>query len=140
MAKPCSIDLRERVVARVLAGGSIRAVGAAFDISPSTVSKWSGRFRSTGSVAPGQMGGHKPVMLASHRDFIQGRFTEEPELTLRRLQSELAAHGIKVSYGALWAFVHAEGLSFKKNHVRHRTGPARRRQKAGAMEEISSAD
>ena len=120
MAKPCSTDLRERVVARVLAGQSIRAVGAAFDVSPSSVSKWSGRLRTTGSVAPGQMGGHKPIILTAHRDFIQTRFAQEPELALRALQRELAARGIKVSYGALWAFVHAEGLSFKKNRSRRK--------------------
>jgi putative transposase len=140
MAKPYSTDLRERVVARVLAGDSIRAVGATFDVSPSAVSKWSGRFRTTGSAAPGQMGGHKPLILTAHRDFIQARFTEEPELTLRSLQRELSARGIKVSYGALWTFVHAEGLSFKKNRTRRRAGSAGRCPKASAMEEISGAD
>jgi transposase len=73
MAKPYSIDLRERVVKRTLAGESIRAVGEAFEVSSSAVSKWSGRQRTTGSVAPAQIGGYKPVILAAHRDFVCAR-------------------------------------------------------------------
>jgi transposase len=86
MVKPYSIDLRERVVKRAAAGESIRAVAAAFEISASAVSKWSGRQRATGSVAPAQMGGYKPVILAAYRDFVHARFAEVPELTLRGLK------------------------------------------------------
>ena len=118
MAKPLSLDLRERVVKRALAGQSIRAIGDVLGVSPSAVSKVSSRFRATGSRAPGQMGGHKPVILATHRNFVRARFAEQPELTLRDLQNELAAHGVKVSYGAVWSFVRAEGLSFKKKRRR----------------------
>jgi transposase len=81
MAKPYSVDLRERVVERALAGESIRDVGAVFGVSPSAVSKWSQRFRANGSVAANKMGGHKPVILAAHRDFVLARFAAEPELT-----------------------------------------------------------
>jgi transposase len=137
MVKPYSNDLRERVVKRAAAGESIRAIATAFEISPSAVSKWSGRQRATGSVSPAQMGGYKPVLLAAHRDFVHARFTEVPDLTLRGLQKDLAERGVKVSYGAVWRFVHAEGLSFKKNRGRQRAGSAGRRPAAGAMEKIS---
>jgi transposase len=140
MAKPYSRDLRERVVERALAGESIRDVGARYGVSPSVVSKWSRRFRATGSVAPGQMGGHKPVILAAHRDFVHARFAEAPELTLRDLQKELAAKGIELSYGAIWAFVHAEGLSFKKNRPRRRAGSPGYRAAPGKVEEASGTD
>ena len=59
MAKPYSMDLRERAIARVQAGESVRSVAEALSISPSSVVKWSQRFRVTGSVAPGQMGGRQ---------------------------------------------------------------------------------
>lgn len=137
MVKPYSIDLRERVVKRAAAGESIRSIAASLEISPSAVSKWSSRQRTTGSVAPARIGGYKPVLLAAHRDFVHARFAEAPELTLRGLKEDLAERGVKVSYGAVWQFVHAEGLSFKKNRGRKRAGPARRRPAAGAMEEIS---
>jgi transposase len=123
MSRAFSIDLRERVVSAVDEGEmSCRQAAAHFDVGVSTAIAWVRRFRETGSVEPGQMGGHKPVLLAAHRDFVHARFAAQPELTLRGLQQELADRGIKVSYGAVWAFVHAEGLSFKKNRVRQRTG------------------
>ncbi len=125
MAKPYSIDLRERVVKRAAAGESIRAIAASFEISPSVVSKWCGRQRTTGSVAPARMGGYKLVVLAAHLDFVHARFAEEPELSLRGLKKDLAERrGVKVSYGAVWSFVHAQGLSFKKNRSRKRAGSA----------------
>ena len=38
--------------------------------------------------------------------------------TLRGLVAELAERGLKVDYRTMWAFAHAEGLSFKKNRAR----------------------
>ena len=141
MAKPYSMDLRERVVSAVEEGGlSRRQAAARFEVGVSTVISWVRRYRETGSVAPGQMGGHKPVLLAAHRDFVRARFAEQPELTLRGLQQALADRGVKVSYGAVWAFVRAEGLSFKKNRLRQRTGSPRRCPAPPAMEEVSGAD
>ncbi len=118
MARPLSNDLRERVVARHEAGESIRAVAALFGLAPSTVSKWAQRFRRTGSVKPAKFGGHRRPLLEPHRSWIRARYAEKPELTLEGLRAELAARGIRVSYGAVRAFVHGEGLSFKKNRVR----------------------
>jgi hypothetical protein len=52
--------------------------------------------------------------------------------------------GIKVSYGAIWKFVHAEGLSFKKTVLaseQERADIARRRRPpTPAVEEISETD
>jgi putative transposase len=36
-------------------------------------------------------------------------------VTLRGLTAELAERGIKTQPRAVWVFLHAEGLSFKKN-------------------------
>lgn len=118
MARPLSNDLRERVVARHEAGESIRAVAALFGVAPSTVSKWARRRRRTGSVAPEKFGGHRRALLEPHRAWIEARFEERPELSLQGLRVELAARGIKVSYGAVQKFVRDSGLSFKKNRVR----------------------
>lgn len=119
MVRAYSDDLRERAVRRVLAGESIRSVASIYAISPSAVAKWSGRFRATGSVAPAKIGGYRPAILAAYSDFIHRRFAEQSHLTLRGLQQELADRGLKISYGAIWKFVHAEGLSFKKNRSRN---------------------
>ncbi len=115
MARPYSIDLRERVVLAVLAGESCRAVAARFGVAVSSVVKWSQRYRRTGSVAPGKMGGHRRRVLEPHREFIVGRIDQEPHLTLHRLRDELAARGVRVSHSTVWLFLRREGLRFKKN-------------------------
>jgi transposase len=114
MARPLSNDLRERVVARVAAGETVRAVAVVFGVSVSSVVKWSQRWRATGSAGARPMGGRRRDAMAPGRDHALARLAEQPSLPLRQLQAELAARGVKVSYGALWNFVHAEGLSFKK--------------------------
>lgn len=114
MARPLSNDLRDRVVARVSAGETVRAVAAVFGVSVSSVVKWSQRWRATGSAAARPMGGRRRDAMAPGREHALARLAEQPSLPLRQLQAELAARGVRVSYGALWNFVHAEGLSFKK--------------------------
>jgi transposase len=118
MVRTLSNDLRERVVAAVLAGETSRAVAARFGVAVSSVVKWSQRHRSTGSVAPGKMGGHRKRVLEPHRAFIAERIGQNPNLTLHGLKAELAARGIAVSHDAIWRFLRREGLRFKKNDVR----------------------
>ncbi len=118
MTRPYSNDLRERVVAAVDAGQSCRVVAARFDIAVSSVVKWSQRYRTTGSVAPGQMGGHRRRVLEPHRAFIIERIEQTSHLTLHRLKDELATRGVTVSHNAIWQFMRREGLSFKKNAIR----------------------
>jgi transposase len=118
MTRALSNDLRERVVAAVGAGESCRSVAARFGVSVSSVVKWSQRYRATGSVAPGKMGGHRRRVLEPHRALIVERINQNPNLTLHRLKDELAARGVAVSHNAVWQFLRREGLSFKKNPVR----------------------
>ena len=122
MTRPLSLDLRERVVASVLAGESCRSVAERFGVAVSSVVKWSQRHRATGSVAPGKMGGHRKPVLDPHRAFIVERITQTPHLTLHGLKAELASRGVKVSHNAVWLFLRREGLRFKKNTVRPRAG------------------
>ncbi|MGI8570958.1 MAG: helix-turn-helix domain-containing protein [Methylocella sp.] len=63
MARPYSLDVRERAVARVGAGESVRSVAAVLQVSVASVVKWSQRFRATGSAAAGPMHGHRPRLL-----------------------------------------------------------------------------
>lgn len=74
MARAYSLDLRERIIARVQAGETVRAVAESFAISPSCVVKWTQWYRSTGSAAPGQMGGHVPDKIeGEHRQWLLER-------------------------------------------------------------------
>ena len=108
----------KRVVAAVQDGESSRSVAARFGIAVSSVVKWSQRYRATGSVSPGQMGGHRKPILEPHRAFIVERLRQTAHLTLHGLKDELAARGVKVSHNAVWLFLRREGLRFKKNAVR----------------------
>lgn len=131
MAKPYSVDLRERVVAAVEKERlSRRQAAARFGVGVSTAINWVRRFRETGSVAPGQMGGHRPKKITGeHRAWLLERMREN-EFTLRGLVTELAERGLTVDYRTMWNFVHAEKLSFKKTVAaseRDRPDVARRR-------------
>ena len=113
MTRPYSMDLRERAIARFVAGESVRTVAAALSISAATVVRWSQRYRASGSLAPGKVGGHKPRLLTGElRDWLLDR--TKTDFTLRGLVAELAERGVKVDYVQVWRFAHAEGLSFKK--------------------------
>ncbi len=138
MAKPYSMDLRERVVSAVEEGGLTRRQAASrFGVGVSTAINWVRRYRETGSVAPSQIGGHKPKAIqGAHRDWLVERIKER-DFTLRGLVAELSERGLKVDYRTMWNFVHAEKLSFKKNRGRQRTGSSRRCAPASAVEELS---
>jgi transposase len=137
MARPYSLDLRERVVAAVAAGESCRKVAATYKVSVASVVKWSQRFRTTGSAAAKRMGGHRPRILEGKRAWLVARLTEVPDLTLRALVAELQAQGVATNCVSVWRTVRRAGLSFKKNAVRHRAGPSRRGAKARTLEGLS---
>jgi transposase len=118
MTRALSNDLRERVVEAVGAGENCRAVASRFGVAVSSVVKWSQRYRATGSVVPGKMGGHRKRVLEPHRAFIVERINQASDLTLHRLKDELDVRGIKVSHNTVWLFLRREGLSFKKNAIR----------------------
>ena len=115
MARPYSNDLRERVVASAVQEGlSCRQAAARYGVGISTAIRWIQRFRETGRVGPGKMGGHRPRKICgAWRDWLLGRCREK-DFTLRGLVAELAERGLKVDYRVVWAFVHAEKLSHKK--------------------------
>lgn len=125
MARPYSLDLRERVVAQVSGGMSCHEVAELNDIVPSTVVKWTQRQRQTGSPAARPMGGKRPFLLEEQRDWLLARIREKPDLTLHALLGELAEEReVVVSCDTLWRFLKREGISFKKNAARQRAGSA----------------
>ena len=74
MTRPYSNDLRERALARVEKGETIRSVATALQVSPSCVSKWGALKRRTGHVAPGKIGGHrKPTLSGDNADWLRAR-------------------------------------------------------------------
>lgn len=141
MARPCSRDLRERVISAVEVGGlSCHRAAAQFAVAASSAVRWVRRFRQTGSAEAGQMGGYKPKAIrGEHRDWLIDRCRSR-DFTLRGLVAELAERGLKVDYRSVWSFVHDEGLSYKKNGSRWRTRSPRRRAPSPAVVALSETD
>ena len=131
MSRPYSVDLRDRVVASVEGGRSCRETARLFEVSVASVVKWSQRKRRTGSVAASPMGWrNRPLRLAGERAWLLERVAVQPDLTLRGIQAELLARGMRVSLKAIWNFFRSERLTFKKSlHAAEQDRPdvARRR-------------
>ena len=120
MTAPYSIDLRSRALGRKASGETHRQIASALRISPSCVSKWTRRERETGSLKPDRIGGRKPRTLSGDcAEWLRRRVASGP-VTLRGLTAELAERGIKTQPRAVWVFLHAEGLSFKKKPAARR--------------------
>ncbi len=114
MARPFSIDRRECVVDAVVREVlSCRGAAVRFGVGESTAIAWVARFRQTGGVAPGQMGGRRPRKLSgAWRDWQLER-CQKRDFTLRGLVAELAERGMSVEDRVVWEFVQAEGLMHK---------------------------
>jgi transposase len=71
MAKPISVDLRERVCDAVSEGLSRHQAAARFKVSASSAIRWRARLQVSGSVAPGRVGGdRKSGWIEAEADFI----------------------------------------------------------------------
>jgi len=124
MTRPYSEDLRERALALSDVGQADRAIAEVLLIAPSCLSKWRKLRRETGALKPGKMNGHKkPTLSGPIADWLRERLGSAP-FTTRELVAELQAHGVKTDRRAVWVFVTAEGLSFKKNRSAGGAGPA----------------
>jgi putative transposase len=110
------MDLRERVVHAVEREGMSRQGAAArFGIGVKTAIDWVRHFRETGRLAALPRGGRRPKKLVGeYRDWLLQRCRER-DFTLRGLVAELAERSLRVDYRVVWAFVHAEKLSHKKD-------------------------
>lgn len=119
MARPYSLDLRERVILAVERDGLSRNEAARrFGVAISTAVNWLHRHRDTGSAAPGKMGGHKPrKLIGGHRDWLLER--AKTDFTLRGLRAELAERGIKVDSTQ---FLHKQIMSIFTEQYQHNTG------------------
>jgi transposase len=134
MARAYSSDLRERVVAAVMSGATVRSAAERYGVSVASAVKWSQRYRETGSAAAKPRGGKKPYVLVGQREWLLARIAEAPDLTLRAVMAELADRGVIASYHAVWDFFAHEGVTFKKKPARRRAEPTGRGAQAGALE------
>lgn len=130
MGRPYSEDLRERIVRAVEGGASRRATARQFAVSVSCVIKLVQRWRRTGTLAAGQIGGWKDYALAAHEERVRALVASRPDLTLDELGEALADEGIRVGRSSVWRFLLARGLTLKKRRSMppSRTGRTSRRR------------
>jgi putative transposase len=124
MARPLSLDLRERIIGAVEGGLSRRAAAERFRTSVSCVIKLVQRWKETGSAAPGRMGGHKEFALAEHEGLVLQLYEAQPDITLDELHARLVAARVKVGRTSIHRFLKALGLTRKKRRSmpQNRTG------------------
>ncbi len=117
MGKPCSMDLRERLVAYVEAGHSCRAAARVFRVSASTAVRLAAAQRERGDISPRPQGRLPGTVgkLAAHQAFLQEIVRAEPDITLKELAGALAeAHGVRVQLSSLHRALRRAGYSYKK--------------------------
>jgi transposase len=118
-----SQDLRERVLAAVDAGMSVREAARVFRVSISYIYKALIRRRHTGETVARSQHGHVGQKLAAYHEAIRKRVSSQPDATLEELRAwMLASHGVSVSQGGMWNALDRLGLTLKK---RRNTPPSR---------------
>src|SRR5258708_6877834 len=107
MGRIYSLGLRRRVVARVAGGQSRRGAAEDLKVSPSFSMKLMARYRRTGSLEPAQQGRPPGAgKLALYRDFLIGRVTKKPDITMPELAAELETQfGVAVDPASLSRFL-----------------------------------
>lgn len=133
MPKPCSLDLRERVLEAVASGASRREAAERFEISASSAVKWLQRWHETGSVAAKPTGGSTSA-LEEHADWLLGLIAEEPDLTLDEVVAAMRKRRIAGSRSAVWRFFARHGISFKKKPARGGARAPRRGPRPPALD------
>lgn len=120
--------LRIRVIKAVVEDGLSRnAAARVFRVGIASAIRWVETFERTRRSAPLATGGDRRSVLKPHRDWLLRLRREKNDLTLDAIADHLLrAHGVSADKSMLSRFFAAEGISFKKNRARQRTGPRRR--------------
>ena len=126
MTAPLSQDLRRRIARAVAQGSSIRQAALRYEVSPSAAIKLMRRVRTTGSLAPDRIGGHRRPVLEPHADLLRSLVAAKSGITLSEIQAELRASGIVVAaLSTILLSLRRLGLRHKKRRSGRpsRTGP-----------------
>jgi len=122
MPKPCSLELRERVVDAVESGASRRDAAEWSEVSPSSEIKWMQRQRATGSIAAKPSGGSISP-LEEHADFLLSLIAGRPDLTLDQIVVAMSKRRIAGSRSAVWPFFQRQKKPARGGARASRRGP-----------------
>ena len=120
MGRPCSVDLRERVVEAYEAGeGGYEALGQRFRVAPSALHRWVGQSRREGHCHPKVYRHGFLSVLAEDDGAVLRRLVEEQnDATLAEYAERFYAHtGCEVSPSSVCRALQRLGLTRKKKTV-----------------------
>lgn len=128
MGRAYSLDLRERIAAHVVGGGSRREAGRRFGVSASTAVRIAAGQAARGTAAPRKQG--RPPgsgKLAGYVGFLVEIIEAVPDITLEELAAALLAeHGVKVAPSSISRVLIKAGVTYKKSRSRPRSAPGPR--------------
>jgi putative transposase len=135
MARPYSIDLRERVLQAHEAGeGSQRVLAERFSVSVGTVCGWLGLVRREGRRIPRAHRRGRRALGGADPQVLVGLVAEQNDATLAQYRARLAERtGVRVSEAAVCRALTRLGLSRKKDPARLGANAPRRRGRAGSL-------
>jgi transposase len=116
MTAPLSQDLRQRLVASVENGSSIRQAAMRYSVSISAAIKLIRRVRETGSLKPAQIGGYRRPVLEPHEALLRELIDGNSAITLAEIQTELS-HRVDLTpdLSTIHHHLHRLGLRRKKS-------------------------
>lgn len=115
MAKPLSMDLRERVLTCIASGVSGRQAAERFGISAASVSRWRTREREQGDAQPRAQGGdRKSHRIDVHQTTIMALLKASPDITIEELRDSLSKKGLSFGYGTIRRFFERHKITRKK--------------------------
>src|SRR5258706_1059453 len=125
MAKPYSIDLRERVLKDSDAGLPSKELAARYHVSRAWVDALKQRRRETGSIAALKQTKFRERVLAGQAAHLAALVAARTQATLAEL---LAALRTSAGLATIWRELDRLQLTVKKNDSRRRTTPPGRRR------------
>lgn len=115
MAKPLSVDLRQRVIAAIDGGLSCRAAAERFGVSAASAIRWRDRQKKAGDFTPQKQGGdRRSQRIEEHSRLILDAVAAKSDITLAELRSKLMEHGVTVGVASLWRFFKRRKITLKK--------------------------
>jgi transposase len=115
MAKPLSMDLRERVLACIAGGISGRQAAERFGVSAASVSRWRTREREQGDAQPRTQGGdRKSHRIDAYQATILALLEATPDITIEELRDSLSKQGLSFGYGTIRRFFKRHKITRKK--------------------------
>ena len=98
MGRMLSRDLRDRVVAAIEDGMSCRAAAARFGVSAASAVRWRQLVIQHGTpAAKPQSGDRRSAPIEDHAALIHAAIEQQSDITLDKLRTVLAGHGVSTS-------------------------------------------